>query len=92
MRSAESARFQSEHRAKINAFIDDISQRIEEAIDNGKFSCAYCIPTDTKQEVRDEIEKILGQNGYTTDIPLKEDYSGWPADQMPYWDTMKVSW
>ena len=48
MRSAESARFQSEHRAKINAFINDISQRIEEAIDNGKFSCAYCIPTDTK--------------------------------------------
>ena len=92
MRSAESARFQSEHRAKINAFIDDISQRIEEAIDHGKFSCAYCIPTHTKQEVRNEIEKILRQNGYTTDIPPKEDYSGWPSDQIPCWDTMKIKW
>jgi len=92
MRSAESARFQSEHRAKINTFIDDISQKIEEAIDDGRYSCKYDIPVDTDQLVRNELEKILKDNGYSVNIPVKEDYSRYPCDQMRYWDEIRIGW
>lgn len=92
MKSAESARFQSEHRAKINTFIDDISQKIEEAIDKGRYSCEYAIPVDTDQLVRNELKKILKDNGYSVIIPVKEDYSGYPCDQMPYWDNIRIGW
>lgn len=83
MRSAESARFQSEHRAKINTFIDEISQRIEEAIYNGEFNCAYVIPSDTGQKIRDGIELKLKQNGYVVNIPEKGNY---------YADALEISW
>lgn len=91
MIKASEARFKSKYQKEINDILANIEEEINKAISDGAFACKATIPVDTKQTVRDEIEKQMMSLGYKTIIPEKTTYIG-PGDQAPYYDNITICW
>ena len=88
---ASEAKFKSEHQKEINDILANIEKEINKAISDGAFVCKSTIPVDTKQIVRDEIEKQMVSLGYKIIIPEKTTYVG-PCDQAPWYDNITICW
>ena len=88
---ASEAKFKSEHQKEINDILANIEKEINKAISDGTFVCKSTIPVDTKQAVRDEIEKQMISLGYKTIIPEKTTYIG-PCEQTPLYDNITICW
>lgn len=91
MISAEQARYRSKHQKIQNAMLKQIEKEIDGAINDGVMECGYYMPVDTKQNLRDNIQQILEQLGYSVSMPEKRSISILGNEQRLY-DTVTISW
>lgn len=92
MMSADKARLESKNRKTINRYLDEIEQRIVEAVNKGEFATSIDIEIDTPDYVRKAIEdELVNKLGYSIIISDNRGYSG-PSDQGPWYDLITISW
>ena len=92
MMSADEARFESKNRKTINRYLNEIEQRIVEAVNEGQFATSIDIKIDTSDYVRKAIEdELVNKLGYSIIISDNRGYSG-PSDQGPMFDNITISW
>lgn len=91
MISAEQARYKSKYQKTQNEMLKQIEKEINRAINDGVMECGYYMPVDTEQSLRDSIQQILEQLGYSVSMPEKRPISILGNEQRLY-DTVTISW
>lgn len=93
MINARQANFESKNLKKVSEIEDEIAKGIQNAIENGNFTCDVNIQLDTSKEVRSRIRDDLQKLGYDVLISdNKESERGCPVDQCSYYDVIRISW
>ena len=94
MIDATKARFETRHRARVNAILKDCESAIETACSNGEYECSVDIYMgDTPEEIYAEVLDQLHNLGYGTRLTnYRETEKNAPCDQCSYYEHLRISW